>query len=179
MESTHKLRRIFAANLRRIRGPRKQREIASLLGFSTQAYSQWESGSENPTLDTIEKFSSALGVAASEFFTETTQSLNLSLILTPENSRFITALSRISQRKEQDLVNDAVETLMQHLKIRTEAEEARISLSSPLPISGEEAALAAAKALALKSSQKRATDEPSTQGEGPSLAAQKEADDRR
>jgi len=62
------LHRVFVQNLRVMRKAKKlsQGKMAERLGMSQSAYAQWENGHSCPTLNTVERFATALGVTHRE-----------------------------------------------------------------------------------------------------------------
>lgn len=53
--------------LARVKSEMTQREVASLMGISQQAYGQYESGKREPKLETVARIANALNVSVSEF----------------------------------------------------------------------------------------------------------------
>lgn len=62
----------FAHNLKnaRIATGMKQKEVAELIGMSASTYSQYESGTREPSIGVIKRILVALGVSANDLMTE-------------------------------------------------------------------------------------------------------------
>ena len=77
--STAEIKKVFATNLRRLRGSRKQSELAHLLDVRQPQIARWESGEMIPEGATIEKIAQALGVDPDELLASRERSFGVSL----------------------------------------------------------------------------------------------------
>lgn len=101
----------FAERLRKTRMEKKitQRQLSKHLGFGATAIVNYESGRNEPAIDTLIKLAEYFGVSVGYLIGSEKDALQKSL-LTQQQRELLTAFSKLSQ-KQRDLLLDFLKTL--------------------------------------------------------------------